>query len=233
MKNIQALVQALKSDFEPLSPDPILASFLFGQCLGEGFVPKKQPAKAGLVLSNSRPGHLKRLTSCVKKYSKLNVSFPYLFTVDFIQTSLDSFPLEFLELKQRHMTVTGEDVLAGLEIKKEDIRLQCERELKGKGMHLNAALLNLSSDKELAGLIKLSSEDFNRIYLGLLCLIGKQGPHDPCLTVEVVAKHFGLDNTLLMNITQGNVPKKDVRSFCEQYIEQITKLSTIVDRGDL
>ena len=40
--------------------------------------------------------------------------------------------MEFLNFKLVHHTLYGEDLLAGLEIDKKDLRLQCERELKGK-----------------------------------------------------------------------------------------------------
>jgi len=59
-----------------------------------------------------------------------------------IDSSLDTFPIEFLNIKRNYTVVFGEDILEGLAFEKEFIRMQCERELKGKLLLLRAEYVN-------------------------------------------------------------------------------------------
>ena len=61
---------------------------------------------------------------------KAKIAAPLIMTQDYIQNSLDSFPLEFLEIQQHHLCLFGQDSFAELSFYQPHLRLQCERELK-------------------------------------------------------------------------------------------------------
>src|SRR5512143_416135 len=65
-----------------------------------------------------------------KKYGKKHIAAPLVMTPEYIESSLDAFPVEFLDFKLIHKTVYGDDILAGLQIDTRNLRLQCEREIK-------------------------------------------------------------------------------------------------------
>ncbi|MCA9257472.1 MAG: hypothetical protein KDA33_17615 [Phycisphaerales bacterium] len=60
----------------------------------------------------------------------LGITAPVVMTPGYIEQSLDTFPLEMMEIHQRNVCVAGDDHFAAIEIQNEHLRLQCERELK-------------------------------------------------------------------------------------------------------
>ena len=67
-------------------------------------------------------------------------------TPEYIRTSLDVFPVEFLNFKLIHATVFGEDIFESLEINRMDLRRQCERELKVKLVSLRQGYISSLGD---------------------------------------------------------------------------------------
>src|SRR5205823_8787058 len=82
---------------------------------------------------------------------------PLVLTESQIRTSLDVFPLEFLDLHERRSLLAGEDVLAGLEIARHNLRHQCEYELRSKLVGLRQAYLRGGAEKGLAQSITVSA----------------------------------------------------------------------------
>src|SRR2546422_978528 len=61
---------------------------------------------------------------------------PLFMTQRNIEMSLDSFPVEWLEIRERHLLLEGEDLVATLEVQQAYVRMQCEHELRGKFIQL-------------------------------------------------------------------------------------------------
>jgi len=85
-----------------------------------------------VVLNRMDLTFLESLAPLGKKYGKQKIAAPLIMTPEYIDSSLDVFPIEFLNFKLVHTTVSGEDLLAALEIDQMDLRLQCERDIKSK-----------------------------------------------------------------------------------------------------
>ena len=66
---------------------------------------------------------------------------PTVFTPAYLARSVDTFPLEFIEIQQQHVTVLGEDHFAPLVFEPAHVRLQCERELKVLEIGLQQGIL--------------------------------------------------------------------------------------------
>ena len=78
------------------------------------------------------------MTDFAESAISVEISTPLFIARGYIQQSLDTFPLEFLNISSSYQLVFGDDILENIEFKAEDVRTQCERELKGKLLHLRA-----------------------------------------------------------------------------------------------
>ena len=68
-------------------------------------------------------------------------------------------------MKQYHQVVFGEDVLSSIEIQPEHLRLQCERELRGKLIHLRQEYLNTGGkSRRIKNLLRFSLPAFVSIF---------------------------------------------------------------------
>jgi hypothetical protein len=61
---------------------------------------------------------LKFLAPLGKKFGRKRIAAPLIMTPEYIDTSLDVFPIEFFNIQQLHLTVYGDDIWLDLNNKK-------------------------------------------------------------------------------------------------------------------
>jgi hypothetical protein len=99
------------------------------------------PGRSVALLREIDLAMLDRLAGDALKFGRANLSAPLMITPGYIESSCDVFPLEFLEIRQTRAVVYGADGFADVKFDKANVRLQCERELKGELVHLRQGLL--------------------------------------------------------------------------------------------
>ena len=125
---------------------PLHSVYITGSLLTADFDSKLSDINSVFVLKQMDLQFLSMLAPLGKKYGKKGIAAPLIMTPAYIKSSLDVFPIEFLNMKLLHHTVLGEDVLRDIEIKRTDLRYQCERELKVKLIGLRQAYIRSAGD---------------------------------------------------------------------------------------
>ena len=115
-----------------------------------------------------------------------HLAAPLVFTPDYLRASLDTFPLELLEIQQQHRMLFGDDHFAPLEFAPADVRLQCERELKVLLMAVQQGVLTSSGREE--NLQRLSEDLIERLVRTLRGIAWQHGVHEGRPAREVVAE---------------------------------------------
>lgn len=155
--------------------DSGLALTMFGAVTTPAFRADAHTAKSALVLKQFDLAALRRLADQGAKLGRLSLAAPLIMTPEYIRGSLDTFPLEFLEIMQRHVTVFGAEYFSDLELHERDVRLQCERELKVAGITLRQGLLASVGKEDFIGLLERDlAEGILRVLRGLLWLKGER-----------------------------------------------------------
>ncbi len=151
------------------------ALVLFGAVAAGSFDPNRSLIRSVLLLKKVDLGVLRRLAEHGAKLGKQRIAAPLIMTPAYIEASLDTFPLELLEIQQKHLTLFGTDHFDGLEFEASHVRLQCERELKVLLISLRQGLLAAAGrDKVLAELETTVGESLIRTLRGLLWLKGQK-----------------------------------------------------------
>ena len=101
-----------------------------------------------VVLNTMDLAFLQFLAPLGKKYGKKRIAAPLVMTPEYIRTSLDAFPVEFHDFKLIHKTVYGEDLFKSIELSRQYLRLQCEREIKVKLIGLRQGYLSSLGHRE-------------------------------------------------------------------------------------
>jgi hypothetical protein len=159
---------------------------VFGSVLDASFDRAIESVESVVVLEPVSPGTLRRLADQGGHLGKLGVAAPAVMTPRYIKASLDTFPLEFIEIQQRHATVLGEDHFAGLSFEPAAVRLQCERELKRVLAGLaQGVLVSVGSRRAVPLLEREAGAILLRTLRGLLWL---EGERDHAAAVDVIAK---------------------------------------------
>jgi len=224
------------NDMKAVFANDLVSIVLYGSGAKGEYVYKKSDLNFLVVLTEDGIRNLARAFDLVKKWSKRKVAVPLFVTKEYINSSLDSFPIEFLNMQKYHKLVYGEDVLSGLKIEKDNLRLQCEEQVKGKLLHLREEFLSTLGKKEaLKRLIRISVPTFSSLFTALLSLKDIEAPSQKGEILLRTAREFELDESVfeqVMAVRDGRtkLSQEKLIKLVEQYIEEIRKLAMIVDQ---
>jgi hypothetical protein len=160
---------------------------VFGSVLIDGFNVNRDTVRSVLVVERTELPLLRRLADRGARLGKTGVAAPLIMTPDHIRTSLDTFPLELLEIQQQHVTLFGQDYFSELTLDNAHVRLQCERELKRILIAMRQGLLASAGRERLVSVMeKDAADDLARTLRGLLWLKGRKDFRDATVVVTEI-----------------------------------------------
>jgi len=225
----------ITEDYKGLFGDDLLSIVLYGSATGPGYRPGKSDLNFMMVLSEEGIEHLDRTFKTISKWRKKNVAVPLFLTRSYVETSLDVFPVEYLNMQHNHIVVYGEDILTDLTFQPEHVRLQCEREIKGKLLLLREAYLETEGKgRALKEVIGRSIQAFIAIFGALLFLKEMEIPPEPRNILGLGCRTFGIDGVLfekLLDIKQEKIRPdgRELNRLFGDYLREVRKLFKIVD----
>ena len=219
----------------------VFGSSLQSICLfGSGARGEYRPGESDLnflVLVNEEGlKKLRDLIPLLPRWRKRAIAVPLIMTREYVQSSLDSYPLEFLDMKLHHVIVFGEDFLEEIKINPSHLRLQLEREVKGKLIHLRQNFLTSGlKPKIMRSILVMTIPAFRAIFSGLIYHSGEEPPERAADLFKRVAELFHLKKSVFEEVLHLRdkkfKPSRDeLVALFENYIEEIRKLSIAVDQ---
>lgn len=183
--SMQIPIQKYAQTVHTLAGTKALSLTLYGAIVGGSFDPSWQTARSVVVFDSIDLEILRNLGKEGARLGKAKIAAPLIMTPEYIQNSLDSFPLEFLEIQQRHRCLFGQDSFAELSFYQPHLRLQCERELKSMLIGMRQGLLAAGGqDKWLSTMEVDIGERLIRALRGLLWLHGQMEGKPAAQTVS-------------------------------------------------
>jgi hypothetical protein len=165
---------------------------VFGRVCSVNFDPARQFVDNVLVLSAIELEELRRLAPEGNRFARLRIGAPLVMTPPFIKASLDSYPLELLEIQQQHVTLHGDIGLSGLAIKPDHVRLECERELKSMAIGMRQGLLRTSGEeREFFPIVDRTVDGLLRTIRGLYWLKADQQPQPWSVMMSEIERQSG------------------------------------------
>jgi len=171
--------------------------YLVGSVLTEDYIEKVSDINSVILLKEMDLKFLDILAPLGKKYRKKRISAPLLMTPDYIQKSLDVFPIELLNFQLIHQTLMGEDILVDLKIERGDLKRQCEREIKGKLIWLRQGYISsMGNRRMLADTIVRQFTGYMPLFRGLIQLLGEDPPVNRKEVVAVLSRLTGTETDI-------------------------------------
>ncbi|MFA4875700.1 MAG: nucleotidyltransferase domain-containing protein [bacterium] len=224
-------------ELERIYGDDLKAVVLYGSAAGGDYSRKFSDFNVFCVLSDVSPGTLAHANPLVRKWVKKGNPPPHFFGAEHIERSLDVFPMEFMDMLDRHETLIGHDPLAGITVETNNLRHQCESELKGKLIHLRTFYTaNCHKPKLIAGMMMDSFPTFLAAMRATLRMLGEKPPADARAIAEFIGTRVGLNPTIffdIIDIRRGDalLPRKnDALVAFEQYLTELDALTRYVDQ---
>jgi len=238
-KNPEEIFEEITDDFKKVFNSDLISIILYGSGASGHYIPGKSDLNFFITLSKEGIDNLDKSISTVARWRKRKAAIPIFMTKAEILSSLDSYPIEFLSMKKHYVLIYGEDVLGGLSFDPCHLRLQFERELNGKILHLRRGLLEAGGRaKRVRELIQTSFIAFISIFKALLYFKGIDIPHSRRDIIQAVAEAYSIDADVFLKCTDikediDRVPASEVATVFKEYLKEIEKLSEKIDRMDV
>jgi hypothetical protein len=227
------LARQASAEYQACYGEALLSVILYGSAAGGDFDPRRSDINLLVVLDRLTPEALEQSHAVQARWLKRRFSRPLFMDPEYIDRSLDTFPIEFVNLRGCHEVMCGRDFLAPLRIGKDDLRLQAERELKGKWLHLMQGWLDAGKDpKSLARLFLVSLKDFAAVFRALLYLKDLPVPRQRESLFAAVAGAYELAGAPFERALDAcrSGDKSRMRSVFPDYAQAVRNLSEAIDR---
>jgi len=240
--NVTGLNPAVAEKITPMVEDLLkeyasnIHSFhIVGSAVIPDYNEKLSDVNSVVVLHNMDLQFIKFLAPLGKKYGKKKIAAPLVMTPEYIDQSLDAFPIEFLDFKRLHKTVYGHDLLKDLQITAPNLRLQCEREIKTKLIGLRQEYLSSLGKKELiAAVLVRSFTGSMALFRAIITLLGKEPPVPRAEVITMLGSATGINTDIFEKLLmlKANLLKpseQELASFFERYYNALEATGKIID----
>ncbi len=186
--------------------------------------------KCIIVLEKDPQPFFEKLAPVTRFCKKHKLPLPLIVTRDFIRYSLDSYPLEFINIASDYINILDkEDLLKELEYDMRDIRLQMEREFKSKWLHTRLAILeNAQNSKAVHAVIHRSLDAILPILKGLFFLRNESIPKTPEEVFQCSNEMTDFDITILKKVDE--VSAKELNTdMIREYLDVLEQLTSMME----
>lgn len=224
------------SDVQKIYREKIHSFYLVGSALTSDYNEKNSDINTVLILKEILLSDIEALWDLGKKHRKKGIAAPVCMTPQYISESIDVFPIEFHDFKLIHLCLTGEDMLATLDIDKEHLRLQCEREMKTTLIKLRQGYLtSLGEEKQIFTLLINSIKDTAPLFRAILNLLNLPIPLNKADVFRSIQDYMDYKGDLfekILSLKDGSVKfsKQDLRSLLYEYYKSIERLGSILNK---
>ncbi len=208
---------------------------LFGSAAGGDYLEGKSDINTLIILQNARVIDLTIIMENVRKFAKKGLAVPLIFETEHIETSLDTFPIEFSDMHKRHILLYGSDPLTKTKVEKTNLRYQCEREFKSIVVNLRRGFIQTGGKKEhIETLLIGSLSSVLAACRGLVWLAGQAPPDavDALLgAVQTIYKDETAAIGKVWHLKKGHSgATATLEALLDDYIHDIAHLAATVDK---
>lgn len=228
-------IQKFAREIQTLYGNDLVSLVLYGSAAGADFVPDRSDLNFLVVLKEVTLEALSKALPLVRDWHRQKIATPLFVDPEFLRSSLDVFPIEFLDMQEQHRLLAGVDILLELKISPKNLRLQCEEELKGKLLNLRRAYLETGNRASALEELMISSvKSFLVITRHLLRLKGLK-PAQEFLEVLVQAEEaFGtpfeaIRDAHSLRLGALHLEKSQATALFDRYLADIERLAACAD----
>jgi len=190
-----AALDTLTADCRRLFGARLEALALYGEAATDAYRPLVSPLETVVLLDRVDTTDLRALRGRVHAWHRVRLGTPLVIDPPYLATSRDTFPLELLELRDRHRLLQGaSDPFAALPPPSlPHLRLALEEQLKGKLLHLRASYLALAAARRgLDELLRAARATIDVLLRGMLALAERPRPLQAAGVLRAVTDLHGV-----------------------------------------
>jgi hypothetical protein len=230
-----AVLDALSVECRRLFGGRLEALALYGEAATDGYRPLVSPLATVVLLDRVDTADLRVLRRHMDAWHRARLETPLVIDPTYLVTSRDTFPLELLELRDRHRLLHGaHDPFAALPPPDlPHLRLEVEEQLKGKLLHLRTSYLALAASRHgLGELLHAVRSTLDVLLRGMLALAERPRPTEARDVLRAVADLHGVALGALARLDRWSAGEERLgRADLETVFAAVHgELATLVDR---
>ena len=229
------VARQLVIDWHGLFRDRIRSALLFGSVARGEAIPEVSDINVLLLIDHIDAGTLKQASQCTRKWMKAALEAPLVFELEQWRRASDVFAIEIADMIDAHELLHGEDPLSGATIDEHALRLQAERELRGKLLQLQTALLVAANTPVDVGRLLLNSlPSFTAYMRAALRLAGQPVPTSTVEVINHAAGHVGANPAAFLRVWETRVKRSSFKlavddPLVDAYYDTAEKTADFVD----
>ena len=212
--------------------EDLQALLLVGSAARGDYIPGKSDVNTLVILTADGMEWLEKAYPILQNWRRKGLAVPHFMMPDAITRALDSYPLEFLDFKLFHQVILGPDVFSDVVIPAQPLRLQIERELRGKLFLLRQVFASEAGhSKQLEAVLKRSVAVFTAVFQGILELGKRPIPADRPSLFREAAAFAGFSETVFLQILEVREGKggKNLRVVFKDLLKELGSIVHWVD----
>lgn len=212
------------------------AVVLYGSALGKDYSDQFSNFNILVVLKDDSPTELGKAGKLIRKWARKGNPPPLFFTIKQIHQSLDVFPIEFLDIQDRHEVLIGKNPLDDKTIDKQHLRHQCESEIRGKLFQLRSFFTQYCHrPRRIAFAMVKNLPAFIATFRGILHLFDEKPAMGGREVIEQLTRKIDFDpqpffDTLSIREGSASLPRGDeALAAFERYLTELNTITTFID----
>lgn len=186
--------------------DRLRSVVLYGSVARGEAVPGVSDINVLVLLDRIDPAALRTAAPAARRWADAGNTAPLLMAWSEWRRASDSFAVEFADMRDAHEVLHGDDPLDGLSIEPTALRLQTERELRGKLLQLREGMLLAGERRrDIGRLLMLALPSFVTYFRAVLRLAGRPAPLRSESAIEEAAALVEADPAPFLDVWRARV----------------------------
>ena len=215
--------------------DNLYGVILYGSYVQGSFVPGVSDVNVLILTEEVAPQQLQSLSRAAHRLIRRHRITPLILSRREFERSADVYPMEYLDIADRHRVLYGSDATEQVSFSKANLRHELEHQLRGTLISLRQLLIaSRGSSRRLGSNLKRWYGQMGALFRGLLRLAEvDEVPLNPSSLVSKVNEVYGLESGPFQRLIEyRSGTKHDPHAIAREVVTRLATLVQIVDTTD-
>lgn len=177
------------------------AVVLYGSAVAGEHLARRSDYNVLIVVDELPLETLRTAAAVAKSWMDAGNPAPLIFTEEEWRSSADVFPMEYADILERHRVLQGQDPFTGIAIARANLRMQVEREARGKLLHLRSGVFAASANpRAQLDLLEATLSQIMVLFRGVVRLHGEVPPTDYDALTRATAQRAGFEAESVLRV---------------------------------
>jgi hypothetical protein len=233
--NGREIAQKLVNEWSTMFGTRLRSALLFGSVARGEAIDGVSDVNVLLLIDQIDSATLKKASATTRTWIKSSREAPLLFEADQWVRAADVFSIELADMRDAHEMLHGTDPLAACHLDESAMRMQAERELRGKLLQLQTGLLVAGDTPQDVGvLLTQSIPSFTTYMRTVLRLSGHEVPANTPEVIRQACSKVNGDATAYQRVWDARVSRMKLKvavddPIVDAYYDTAEKLADFVD----